>query len=63
MRCEKCGGVSRIYICRNRESGAVYRRRQCEECGYSWTTIELTKDYFVGMIKGLSDIMNDLKKK
>ena len=41
MKCKKCGGEGWIYLNRNMDSGSVYRRRRCKQCGEKWTTIEL----------------------
>lgn len=43
MTCPVCGGVTRITDSRgNVES--VRRRRQCQECGHRFTTIEVEVD-------------------
>ncbi len=63
MKCKKCGGEGWIYLNRNMDSGSVYRRRRCKQCGEKWTTIELPAEYLKGVIADLARITNDLRKR
>jgi len=45
------------------DSGSVYRRRRCKECGEKWTTIELPVEYVKGVVADLARIVNDLRKR
>jgi len=35
MKCPACGGVSKVL-----ERRGLRRRRECQECGHRWTTLE-----------------------
>lgn len=37
--CPKCGSDSYVIDSRDKPYG-IRRRRQCENCGYKWTTLE-----------------------
>jgi len=63
MKCSKCGGMSSVYLHRHMDSGSVYRRRRCKECGEKWTTIELPVEYVKGVVADLARIVNDLRKR
>ena len=38
--CQKCGGDSYVIETREKPYG-VRRRRECEKCGFRWSTIEV----------------------
>ena len=63
MKCEKCGGRGNVYLSRHKDNGTVYRRRKCQLCGHSWTTVELDVLYMKGIISDITRIMNDLRKR
>jgi len=43
-RCSKCGfAKSRVYEVRDRNDGAVMRRRICPICGRKWETAEIRR--------------------
>ena len=63
MKCEKCGGISRVDLCRKKDNGSIYRRRKCMECGNRWTTIELPVEYMKGIISDLARIAQDMRKR
>lgn len=45
FRCPECNGMFTVIDSRYcKESGAVRRRRKCNDCGYRMTTYEMTKD-------------------
>lgn len=60
MKC-KCGGTGWVYLNRKKESGAVYRRRRCSECGAKWTTIEIRKDDYDEILNGIVGIAREMK--
>ena len=39
--CSRCGADSEVTESRVKPDGTVRRRRQCVECGFKWTTIEV----------------------
>ena len=57
MKCESCGGESRVYS--TRTSGiknGIYRRRECGLCRRRWTTVEVSADvikYIMGVQKSV----------
>ena len=50
MTCPKCNGKTEIVDTRA-DDDAVKRRRQCLECGYRFSTIEIDKDLYERIIK------------
>ena len=61
--CGKCGGSGYVYMTRGKENGTVYRRRKCKRCGNKWTTVELDVAYMKGVISGMTEILNGLRKR
>lgn len=43
MECPKCGGETTVLKTRQYEK-RVYRRRECRECGFRFTTDELRRE-------------------
>ncbi len=39
--CFDCGGDTMVVDSRLHHSGAIYRRRKCELCGFAFSTIEI----------------------
>lgn len=45
MTCPKCNAATGwVQYTRKKPSGAIERRRQCTECKYRWTTVEIKVD-------------------
>lgn len=42
MKCPKCGGKARTIDTRPKPDNTNWRRKQCRECGYRFSTVELT---------------------
>ena len=40
MTCPVCGGKTQVYDSRTPYGDEVWRRRQCVDCGYKFTTVE-----------------------
>lgn len=49
MVCPKCGGGSTV--CKNSryKEGTVYRRRTCLDCGWKFSTVEVSLEAFSSM--------------
>lgn len=49
MKCDKCGGRSLVVDSRDLKEG-LRRRRECRDCRWRWSTIEVeTTDYVIEM--------------
>lgn len=44
MNCPKCGNSLASCIDARQKNDTIYRRRKCVECGYRYSTIEITID-------------------
>ena len=40
MKCPKCGNKTHIYDVQKRKDGTVWRRRECLQCKFRFTTLE-----------------------
>lgn len=49
MVCPKCSGGSTICKDSRYKDGTVYRRRMCQDCGWRFTTIEVSLETFNSM--------------
>lgn len=49
MVCPKCNGGSTV--CKNSryKEGTVYRRRMCQDCGWKFSTVEVSMEMFSSM--------------
>jgi transcriptional repressor NrdR len=54
MTCPKCFENTKVINSRHEED-AIMRRRECNACGYRFTTIEIDKDLFERMVKNPND--------
>ena len=53
--CNKCGSDSHIYESRIKDDGTVVRRRECNNCGHKWMTIEVEYWKYQQMLKNTGD--------
>jgi len=65
--CMDCGGNTTVTDSRNK-NGAIWRKRKCNECGYSFTTVEVEEcmlDNFdlIEEMKNLHNQIRELKDK
>jgi len=52
MKCEACGGHSRVYSTRTSAiPNGIYRRRECSLCNHRWTTVEISADALKYILK------------
>ena len=52
MKCESCGGHSRVYSTRTSAiPNGIYRRRECGLCRHRWTTVEISADALKYILK------------
>lgn len=49
MTCPKCGGKTKINDSRHNDDDSVKRRRECLECGYRFSTVEIDADLYERM--------------
>ncbi len=45
--CPRCGADSTVYDSRERPDGQILRKRQCQECGAKFETLESFRRYVV----------------
>ena len=43
IHCSECSGESAVIDSRPSKTGIIRRRRQCLNCGYRWTTMEINE--------------------
>lgn len=51
MTCPKCGGATFVKDSRPDED-TIRRRRECAECKYRFSTVEIDIDYYEKCLKG-----------
>jgi len=52
MKCESCGGDSRVMSTRTSGvNNAIHRRRKCNLCNHRWTTIETNADFIKVLLR------------
>lgn len=51
LKCPKCGCLYTVVKWKENKLDAIYRRRECEECGYRFTTYEFGNE----MVKRIKD--------
>lgn len=58
MRCPKCGDYRTLVVnCRSRKTTeAIYRVRECQACGYRFTTYENTAENYTKMDKAYREL-------
>lgn len=53
LACPTCGGhrLAVVDTRRTNGHGAIRRRRKCEDCGYRYSTIEISESVFKSLIR------------
>jgi len=56
MKCESCGGDSRVMSTRTSiVNNGIHRRRKCNLCNHRWTTIEINADFIKVLLRQLKE--------
>jgi len=56
MKCESCGGDSRVVSTRTSGvNNGIHRRRKCNLCNHRWTTIETNADFIKVLLRQLKE--------
>ena len=50
MTCSKCNGKTKVIDSRTDED-STERRRECVECGYRFSTVEVDRDLYERLVK------------
>lgn len=66
--CMECGGITQIIDSRPTTQGAIWRKRNCPQCGYKFTTVEVEESMFDNFdlleeIKSMKKQIRELKDK
>ena len=51
MTCPKCNNEKTKIVDSRADEESVWRRRECQGCGYRFNTIEIDEDYFEKVVK------------
>ena len=62
MKCPQCKTGSAWVMCSREKEGSVRRRRRCKQCGYRFTTAEISVDDLKRIALTAAGIVNDIKK-
>lgn len=46
MKCRMCGSKNNRVIGSDKEDDCINRRRVCDNCGHTWSTIEIDRDQY-----------------
>ena len=51
MTCPKCSNEKTKIVDSRADEDSVWRRRECQGCGYRFNTIEIDEDYYERLVR------------